>query len=91
MDRTTALIISIALFILFILLAYYGARVTLWSSIIFALFVGLILLFMFYPPSQATSDVADASLIVYACYVILGIILLGVYIAQKTLSDTRCE
>lgn len=91
MDRQVALFLSIAFLILFILLAYYGAKVTLWSSLIFGLFVGLILLFLFYPPSQATSDVADISLLIYAIYVILGVILLGIYIAQRALSDAREE
>lgn len=89
MQRQSALIISIVCLIIFALIAYYGAQVTLWSSIIFALFAGLILLVLLYPPSQATTDEADYSLAVYACYIIIGMILLAVYIGQKTLSDVR--
>lgn len=91
MERQTALILSIIFFILFALLTYFGAKITFWSSIILALFGGLILLILFYPPSQATTDTADYTLVLYAVYVILGVILLGIYIAQKTLSDVREE
>jgi uncharacterized membrane protein YagU involved in acid resistance len=89
MDRQTALVLTIVFFIVFILITYYGAHVTLWSSIIFGLFVSLILLNIFYPPSQVTSDGADFTLVLYAAFEIIGIILLAVYITQRTLSDAR--
>ena len=89
MERQTALVITIIFYIVFALLTYYGAQVTLWSTIIFALFVSLILLNLFYPPSQATSDPADYTLVIYAIIEIAGIFLLAVYVAQKTLSDVR--
>jgi uncharacterized membrane protein YagU involved in acid resistance len=89
MERQTALVLSIIFGVLFALITYYGAQVTLWSSIIFSLFVGLILLILLYPPSQATTDDPDYTLVVYACYVIIGVILLAIYIAQRTLSDVR--
>jgi uncharacterized membrane protein YagU involved in acid resistance len=89
MERQSALVLSIIFFGIFALLAYYGARVTLWSSIIFALFVSLILLNLFYPPSQATTDDADYTLVVYAIFEIGGIFLLAVYITQRSLSDVR--
>ncbi len=76
-------------FIVFTVITYYGARVTLWSSIIFGLFVALILLNLFYPVSQATTDDADFTLVIYALFEIIGIALLAVYITQRTLSDTR--
>lgn len=71
------------------MITYYGAEVTLWSSIIFGLFVALILLNIFYPPNQAATDTADFTLFLYAAFEIIGIILLALYIAQKTLSDIR--
>jgi len=89
MERQVALILSIIFFVVFALLTYFGAQVTVWSSIIFALFVGLILLNIFYPPSQATSEDANASLVIYAVIEIGGLLLLAVYIAHKTLIDTR--
>lgn len=90
MDRATALILTIIFFIIFTLIIYFGAMVTLWSSIIFGLFVSLILLNLFYPVSQATTENADVSLVIYAIFVIVGVILLAIYITQRTLSDTRC-
>lgn len=89
MQRETALVLSIIIFILFGLIAYFGARITVWSSIAFASFIALILLNVFYPPSQATVDTASPSLVIYALMEIIGIILLAVYITQKTLQDTR--
>jgi uncharacterized membrane protein YagU involved in acid resistance len=91
MQRSAALALSIIFFLIFLAIAYYGANVTLWSSIIFSLFVTLVLLNIFYPPSQATSDTADYSLVLYALIEIVGIILLAIYIMQHTLSDVRCD
>lgn len=90
MERQVALVLTIIFFIVFVLLSYYGAQVTLWSSIIFALFVSIILLNFFYPVSQVTTDDADFTLILYASFEIIGIVLLAIYITQRTLSDTRC-
>lgn len=91
MNRQTALVLSIIFFIVFGLIAYYGARITIWSSIIFGLFVALILLNLFYPVSQLTDDAADFTLVLYAAFEIIGIILLAIYITQKTLSNVRAE
>jgi uncharacterized membrane protein YagU involved in acid resistance len=88
MQRPVALVLSIIFFALFSIIAFYGAQVTIWSSIIFGLFVGLILLNIFYPPGQVATDQADFTLVLYAVFEILGVILLAIYITQKTLSDT---
>lgn len=90
MDRQVALILTFVFFIVFALITYYGAQVSAWSSVIFAIFVALILLNIFYPPSQLTSDQADVSLVVYALVEIIGVIILAIYITQRTLSDIRC-
>lgn len=89
MQRQAALVLSIIFFALFVIITYYGAEVTLWSSIIFGLFVGLILLNIFYPPGQVATDSPDFTLFLYAAFEIIGVILLGIYITQKTLSDAR--
>lgn len=89
MERQTALVITIILFGLFAAIAYYGARITLWSSIILALFFSLILLSLFYPVSQLANDEADFTLVLYALFVVVDIILLAIYIIQKTLCDAR--
>jgi uncharacterized membrane protein YagU involved in acid resistance len=89
MERQSALVLSIIFFVLFGIITYYGARVEIWSSIIFATFVALILLNIFYPPGQAANDDADFTLVLYAALEIIGIILLAIYITQKTLSDVR--
>jgi len=89
MDRQTALVLIIIFYIFFVIITYFGACVTVWSSIVFATFVCLILLNVFYPPGQAASDDADYTLVLYGIIEILGILLLGIYITQKTLSDIR--
>lgn len=89
MQRQTALVLTILFFAIFWLITYYGANITFWSSLIFSLFISLILLILFYPPSQATTDEADYTLILYGIVVVVGVILLAVYIAQRTLSDIR--
>jgi uncharacterized membrane protein YagU involved in acid resistance len=90
MNRPVALVLCILFFILFTVIAYYGAKITFWSSIIFGIFVSLILLLIFYPISQLTSDDPDFTLYLYAIIVILGFILLAIYIVQKSLGDIRC-
>ena len=89
MDRQSALTLTIILFALFTILCYYGAQITIWSSIIFSLFVSLILLCIFYPPSQMTTDDPDFTLVLYGIIIIGGILLLAIYIAQHSLSDVR--
>ncbi len=89
MERQVALILSFVFFVVFVLLTYYGAQVTLWSSIVFSMFLSLILLNSFYPVSSATTEDADWSLVLYAAFEIFGIIILALYITQKTLSDYR--
>jgi hypothetical protein len=89
MNRSTALFLTLIFFIFFFLIVYFGALVTFWSSLVFAVFISLIILNFFYPPNQATTDVADYSLILYIIVEILGIIILAIYVTQRTLSDCR--
>jgi len=94
MERQSALVLTIIFFIIFVIIAYYGAQITFWSSIILAIFLCLILLNIFYPPSNLTTDDADFTLILYAIFEILGLFLLGIYIIFATFSDSRqsfCE
>jgi hypothetical protein len=90
MERQAALVLCIIFFAIFGTIAYYGARITLWSSIIFGLFIALIILVIFYPPSTAATNTADFTLVLYAIILILGFVLLFIYIVQKTLNDVRC-
>lgn len=89
MNRPCALALTIILFLVFMLLTYYGARVTFWSSFIFGLFVALILLNLFYPVSQSTTDNPDFTLVIYGLLQLFAAIMLAVYITQRTLSDSR--
>ncbi len=89
MNRQEALVLIIIIFIFFVLLTYYGAQIKLYSSIVFSVFVSLILLNLFYPVSQAAQDNADFTLVLYILIQIIGVLILAVYIGQKTLTDTR--
>lgn len=91
MEREYALILSIIFFVIFSMITYYGAGVTLWSSCIFGLFVALILLNLFYPVSRATTDNPDFTLVIYAAFEIIGVILLAIYITLKSLGDVRYD
>ena len=90
MDRQSALTLVIIFFIVFFMLAYYGAMITIYSSLVFSTFVSLILLGLFYPPNQVTNDDADFTLVIYGVLVLLGVLFLAFYIAYSTLTDVRC-
>lgn len=89
MERQTALVLCIIFFIIFTLLAFYGAKVKVWSSIVFGTFISLILLNLFYPISQTATDDPDFTLVLYAIFEILGVLILFIYIAQTTLNDVK--
>ena len=89
MERQIAILIFFSVLIFFTLISYYGARITLWSSIILSLLISLIIMNVFYLPSNVPMDIADYTLIIYALIEIIGILLLSVYIIHHTLSDER--
>lgn len=91
MQRLVAIITVIIVLIFFTLIAYFGARLTLWSSIILSIFLSLIILNVFYPPSQIPNDVADYTLVIYALMEIIFVFLLGIYIIQCAVCDVREE
>ena len=91
MDRQSALTLMIIFFIIFFMLAYYGAMITVFSSLVFSTFVSLILLNLFYPPSQVANDEADFTLVIYGILQLLGILFIAFYVAYNTLSDVRCR
>ena len=89
MDRQIAILIFFCVLIFFSLISYYGARITLWSSIILSLLISLIIMNIFYPPSNIPMDIADYTLIIYAIIEIIGLLLLIIYIIHHTLIDER--
>lgn len=91
MDRQTALLLTIVFFVIFIMITYYGAQITLWSSIVISVFLSLIILVIFYPISRLANDDPDFTLVLYAIVIIFGIFLLGIYIINNTLLDIRCD
>ncbi len=91
MDRQSALTLMIIFFIVFFMLSYYGAMLTVFSSLVFSTFVSLILLNIFYPPNQVANDDADFTLVIYAVLQLLGILFIAFYVAYNTLIDVRCK
>ena len=91
MDRQIAILIFFSVLIFFTLISYYGARITIWSSIILSLLIALIIMNIFYPPSNIPMDLPDYTLIIYAIIEIIGLLLLIIYVIHKTLIDERCE
>lgn len=89
MDRQTALVLCIMFFVLFTMLAYYGAKINIFSSIVFSIMLSLVLLNLFYPVGQLATDTADFTLILYAAFQLVGILFLVFYICVYTLSDVR--
>lgn len=89
MNRQTALVLTIFFFIIFLFLTYFCAKVTLWSSIVFSLFVSLILLNLFYPLNKVTDEPSDFTLYIYALFILLSILIIAIYVFQKTLFDVR--
>jgi hypothetical protein len=90
MDRSSALILCVLVFAIFGLLSYYGAKVKAWPSIVFSIFISLIILNIFYPPRNLATDEANFTLFIYAFIILFGIFLLGVYITISTLTTIRC-
>jgi hypothetical protein len=91
MDRPIAILIFFSVLIFFTLICYFGCRINLWSSIILSLLIALIIMNIFYPPSNIPMDIADYTLIIYAIIEIIGILLLIIYIIHNTLCDVRCD
>lgn len=89
MDRQTAILLSFIILIIFILLAYYGAKITAWSSINFGLFASLIILNLFYPLTNLAQDSYDWLFYLYIAMEVFGFAILAVYIMLSTLADVR--
>jgi hypothetical protein len=89
MERTEVLFFTIVTFLVFLGLTYYGVGVTLWSSIAFAVFISFIILNIFYPPGKMASDNPDFTLGLYAFIEIVSVIIILIYVGQKSLKDFR--
>lgn len=89
MERTNALFFAIVTFLIFAGLTYYGVGITLWSSFAFSVFVSLVIMNIFYPPKKMATDNPDFTLGLYALFQIVGLLVIAVYVAQKSLTDLR--
>lgn len=89
MNRSAALVLCILFFLIFFTITYWGAQVTLFSSLAFSTFVAVSLLLLMYPLSQVFLEPTDMSLFLYALFITLGLIVIAVYFVITCLSDTR--
>lgn len=89
MDRNVAIALFFITVVVFFLICYYGALITIWSSVALSIFLSLIILNIIYPPGQAAVDPADAGLAIYIIIEIVGLIILAIYIAQRAIIDVR--
>lgn len=89
MNRNTSIVLFFISVVVFFLICYYGALVTIWSSVALSVFLALIILNIIYPPGQAATDSADVGLAIYIVIEILGLVVLAIYIAQKAIFDIR--
>lgn len=90
MDRIVALVFIAVCFILFFILVYFGVNCPLIESLVFSTLLAVILLNYFYPLSQLANDEADYSALIYALVEIIGIVVIIIYVAYKTLTSSRC-
>ena len=89
MNRIISLIIVLIFFVIFLLINYFGNKITLWSSFILSLFISFILLNFLYPISNIPSDEGDFTLVIYVIFYLISILFILIYIIVKTLSDVR--
>lgn len=61
----------------------------LWPSIVFSSLIALIVLMTFYPLTQAASDPADYTLVIYGLLVIVAMVVIVIYVFKSTLSEVR--
>lgn len=91
MDRGPSLVLWTFWLFGFYVITYYGIESTVWSSLIFSLFLSDVLLLFCYPPSNAADDDVDVGLYIYVSILIVSFVLFLIYILQKTLSDQRIK
>jgi len=89
MERIQAVLLGIFFFLIFFLFLYFGARIRIFSSLVFSIFLSLILLNLFYPPSNLAYDYVDYSLFIYAGFQIIAIAIIFVYLTFSTLNDKQ--
>ena len=89
MERWWAIVLTIIVVVIVGILAYYQAHITWYSSLILALLLGLIVLNICYPATQAARESADWTLIVYSVFQCLAIIAILIYLLCVTLLDNQ--
>jgi Kef-type K+ transport system membrane component KefB len=89
MDRVGAIVLTIIVIIIITIIAYYKAQLTWYSALILGLLLGLVILNIAYPATQAVRDQADWSLIVYGILQCVTVISIIIYLLYVTLQDRR--
>lgn len=89
MERLWAIILVLIVVVIVGILAYYQASVTWYSSLILALLLGLVVLNICYPATQAVRECADWTLVVYGVFQCFAVIAILIYLLCVTLTDIR--
>ena len=91
MDVSTALVAWLIVSII----VYFAARVygvTWWSSLVLALFVGLLAMFLVYTPPSPDDLFEEGGLsALYALIVVITYLILIIYIVYTAMKDLDCE
>lgn len=74
-------------FIFFVIILYFGAKITAWSTFVLSYFISLIVLNILYPVSQVTMEKSDLTLFFYAFFQLFGLLVLTVYIFERAFND----
>lgn len=89
MNRQWSLFLSILVAIFVYLILYYGAYITVISSLIFSIACFIIVLNFLYPISNVASDPVSISLYIYILLQLLSILLLLIFIFYVCINDVR--
>lgn len=89
MNIKAALVLAIIFFVLFSIISYFGAKITLLSSIVLGLLVSIILLNVLYSPGELANTEAGVALVLYILFEFTVIIIISFYVVYKSLNDLR--
>ena len=89
MNRQTALSLYFLFLFLYVVLLYYGCRLSIVSSIALGGLVSFFLLNVFYPPRYLTTDTFDETFYIYFVVYVVTIIFLAIYLIVICVKDVR--
>ena len=89
MDLFVCLVLTILIFIFFLIIAYFGVCVEIFNALAIAFLASIISLNLYYPPGNLANQEATISLWLYVSYLILGFGYLTIYILSISLNNRK--